>query len=317
MSNGLSIDDSDFSMRAPLGFIILSHAELEPLKRLIRALNRAYNDPPIAIHHDFSQSRIDVAQLRGDIRLVNPSLITRWGDISLVHATLAALRELYDNHDPDWFTLLSTADYPTMPARQVISELQKNQFDAYLDYVPVERFPANVDTIRLGRPQPEWQRNAYDRYVAATIKLPSAMSWPTQNRPQIVIRSNFLLAPFLPYSRVWKCYAGDFWFTANRTVAGILLSDIAAVKKTLRHLRKRFAADETFHHTVLANHTALRICTDNKRYTKWLLRAPNPKVLEITDLPDILQAKCHFARKFSSDSNSTVLDELDRLLDHQ
>jgi hypothetical protein len=63
-----------------------------------------------------------------------------------------------------------------MPARQAISELQKNQFDAYLDCVPVERFPANVDIIRLGRPQPEWQRNAYDRYVATAIEPPSAIA---------------------------------------------------------------------------------------------------------------------------------------------
>ena len=97
-----------------------------------------------------------------------------------------------------------------MPARQVISELQQNQFDAYLDYVPVERSPANVDTIRLGRPQPEWQRNAYDRYVATTIKLPSAIRWPTKNRPQIVIRSSFLLAPFLPYSRVLEVLCRRF-----------------------------------------------------------------------------------------------------------
>ena len=98
-------------------------------------------------------------------------------------------------------------------------------------------------------------------------------------------------------------------------VARILSSDIAAVKKTLQHLRKRFAANETFHHTVLANHTGLRIYKDNKGYTKRLPRAPNPKVLEITDLTDILHSRCYFDRKF--ESNSRVLEELDPLLDHQ
>jgi hypothetical protein len=95
----------------------------------------------------------------------------------------------------------------------------------------------------------------------------------------------------------------------------MLSSDIAAVKKTLQHLRKGFAANETFHHTVLANHTGLRIYKDNERYTKWLPRAPNPKVLKITDLTDILHSRCHFGRKF--ESNSRVLEELDPLLDHQ
>ena len=65
----------------------------------------------------------------------------------------------------------------------------------------------------------------------------------------------------------------------------------------------------------LANHTGLRIYKDNERYTKWLPRAPNPKVLEITDLTDILHSRCHFDRKF--ESNSRVLEELDPLLDHQ
>ena len=114
--------------------------------------------------------------------------------------------------------------------------------------MPVERFPANVEWAPIGRPQPEWQRNAYDRYVAKTIKLPSAISWPTRNRPQIVIRSSFLLAPFVPYSRVWKCYAGDFWFTANRTVAKILLSNIAPVKKTLEGICKALCRRRNFHH---------------------------------------------------------------------
>jgi hypothetical protein len=304
-------------MRAPLGFIILSHAELEPLQRLIRALNRTYNDPPIAIHHDFSQSSIDITELRGDIRFVNPSLVTRWGHISLVHATLAALRDLYDHRDPEWFTILSTSDYPIMPGRQVIKELQESKFDAYLDYLPVERSPADISATKLGRPQSEWQRNAYDRYVAKTIKLPSAVAWPTQNRPQIVIRSYFLLAPFLPYSPSWKCYAGDFWFTANSKAAKILLSNAPNIKKTLVHLRKRFAGDETFYHTVLANQTNLRICPTNKRYSQWLFRARNPTILEIADLPAIVHSACHFARKFSHHRDSTILDELDRLLDHQ
>jgi hypothetical protein len=214
----------------------------------------------------------------------------------------------------NWFTILSTADYPIMPARQVIKELQESKFDTYLDSLPVERSPADVSTTKLGRPQSEWQRNAYDRYVAKTIKLPSAIAWPTRNRPQIVIRSHFLLAPFLPYSPSSKCYAGAFWFTANSKAARILLSNAADIEKTLVHLRKRFAADQTFYHTVLANQTTLRICPNNKRYTQWLPRARNPKVLEITDLPAILHSKCHFARKFSNEGNSILLDELDRLL---
>ena len=44
-----------------VGFVILSHERDERLARLVDALNREYDDPPIVIHHDFGQARIDTS----------------------------------------------------------------------------------------------------------------------------------------------------------------------------------------------------------------------------------------------------------------
>ena len=131
-------------MKPFIGFVILSHLELSPLERLIGALNRTYDEPPIAIHHDFFQSNIDVSRLSGNIVFVRPNLRTQWAHISIIRACLLTLRALYHKYDPEWFTLLSATDYPIMPGRKVLNELREETFDLYMDYHLAERYPNSV-----------------------------------------------------------------------------------------------------------------------------------------------------------------------------
>ena len=41
-----------------IGFVILSHNNPQQLRRLVLCLQQAYDNPPIAIHHDFGQSSL-------------------------------------------------------------------------------------------------------------------------------------------------------------------------------------------------------------------------------------------------------------------
>lgn len=303
-------------MNAPIGFVILSHLELDQLKRPIDALNRTYNEPPIVIHHDFHQSAGDISQFKGRASFVSPSIRTKWADISLIRASTLALRMLCETHDPEWFVLLSATDHPIMPGQKVVKELQEGVFDLYMDYQLAERYPAaSSQTVksRMGSSEPEWRRKAYDRYVAKTIMFPPLIAKEQARRP-ILVRSNLLLRPFLPYSQTWRCYAGDHWITGNRKVAAILLSETSDSRRTFKHLSHRFAPDEAFYQTVLANRTDLRICVDNKRYTDWAGQDAHPKTLEINDLRSMLESRCHFARKFRMSGPSRVLDELDQVI---
>ena len=90
-----------------IGFVILSHRDPAQLLRLVVTLNRLYDDPPIACHHDREQSPIDPGIFPGNVRFVEPSVRTGWAKWSVVRGFLAALRLLYDHAAPDWFVLLS------------------------------------------------------------------------------------------------------------------------------------------------------------------------------------------------------------------
>src|SRR5438045_3613582 len=110
-------------MSKAVGFVILSHSNPQQLVRLVRTLQRVYDNPPIVCHHDFSQCPLFPVVLPSEIRLVTPHIKTRWGRFSVVEAGLRALEMLYRDAAPDWFVLLSGADYPTMPAERVLADL--------------------------------------------------------------------------------------------------------------------------------------------------------------------------------------------------
>ena len=126
-------------MPMQIGFLILSHNNPQQLHRLVGCLQRVYDNPPIVIHHDFSQSTLHRDRFPSAVQFVAPHIKTGWGKLSVVLAALRALEALYDNAAPDWFFLLSGADYPTMPASQVVKELNSCSFDALLDYRKVPK----------------------------------------------------------------------------------------------------------------------------------------------------------------------------------
>src|SRR5579872_6474400 len=135
-----------------LGFVILSHTNPEQVLRLISTLNRMYQEPPISCHHDFSQSTLDIGKLPPNVRVVTPSIRTGWGKFSLVQSFLAALDLLYRESDPDWFSLLSGADYPVAAATDVINELQRATVDAFLDVHQLDSRPAEARLIGTWNP---------------------------------------------------------------------------------------------------------------------------------------------------------------------
>lgn len=304
-------------MARPLGFVILSHTASGQLPRLVDTLNRLYDRPPVAIHHDFSQAAIAVDRFPSNVGFVDPSIRTQWSHISCTYALLAALRLLYQRDAPDWFTFLSAADYPVLTSDRVVDELQRSAFDLYLDHQLVEPHPRVLDDPPpscIGSHRVEWRRMAYDRYVAKEYRYPSLTRRLTYTHRRITVRSPWLLAPFQPFTSDWKCYAGDFWFTGNGKAADILMTAASDHTRTFRHFESRFCPDEALIHTILANQPDLRICNDNKRFANWFGHEAHPRTVDIGDLEAFSGSRYHFARKFSPDGSTSVLAEIDRKL---
>jgi hypothetical protein len=331
-------------MPTRIGFVILSHNNPQQLRRLIRCLQQVYDNPPIAIHHDFDQSSLDRDDFPSDVQFVSPHVKTRWGHFSLVIAALRGLQLLYQKATPDWFFLLSGADYPTMPADKVLKDLASSGMDALLDYreVPnlsdgtlkltsglrISKYSFDIGSVQPARSYPVPDNPALKHFV---MPVNSALAWRRYIALRLslpVIRSGLRIGRFMlqlpledwrsPFTPDFRCFYGDHWFTGSQKVANILLNPTDNHQRLRRHLRLRHNVDECYYQTVLANTPDLKISKATKRFADWSQSAggphggPSPKVLTLDDLPAIASSKSHFARKFAPES--PVLDELDKML---
>src|SRR5665213_75345 len=247
-------------MTPPIGFVILSHGNPDQLLSLVRRLDWMFQSPPIVCHHDFTQSALDSSLFPKHVAFVRPSLKTQWGHISLVRAFLQALRLLYDrSQPPQWFMLLSAADYPLMSADEIVSGLTCRPFDLYLSYQKIILLPG---ASRENRRFFIGALHAYDRYRSFTLRVPSLTRRLKPTRRQFVLRNEWAVSKLGSIPSGLDCFAGDHWFTANSRVANILLSESSLKTSLLRHYRRRLLPEESFYHTFLFNTPGLRIYDD-------------------------------------------------------
>jgi hypothetical protein len=331
-------------MSKRIGFVILSHDNPQQLRRLIRCLQQVYDNPPIAVHHDRSQSQLHQSDFSSDVKFVIPHVKTRWGQFSIVTAASRALKLLYQNATPDWFVLLSAADYPTMPAEKVLEELTSSGMDALLDCreVPnlsefsgknvfrlqISGYSVDVGVLRIDQPYPTPENPAlkhfalssnlalaWRRYIGCNVWFPIIRSGPRIGRYTLSLPFEDWRSPFTPF---FKCFYGDHWFAGNHRVAETLLNPTDEHMRLRRHLRFRPNVDECYYQTVLGNTPGLEISKATRRFVDWSqsaggpLGGSHPRVLGLNDLQAIISSESHFARRFAPDS--PVLDEIDKLL---
>jgi hypothetical protein len=292
-------------MSIDIGFALITHRKPHQSARLVRKLNAMFGFPPIVWHHDFTQCPMDTSWVTNNISFVRPHLPTAWGKFSLVEAGLAAIDLLRASRDPAWIILLSGADYPIKSADRIRADLMSSQFDAHIAH----------ERIRYNHYDKYWQRVCHRRYCAARFRVPTWVS----GKGFLTVEHPLLTKPFLPFSRHLRCFAGEFWFCANRR-AGQYLIDFHRTRPVLaQHYRRadgfiNSSSSESYFQTAICNAGDLRVSKDNFRYTDWREATSETsylKLLTMEDLAGLRQSTAHFARKFDPDVDSAVLDALD------
>lgn len=292
-------------MSDPIGFILLTHSSPHQMKRLINKLNEMFDNPPISCHHDFSKCDLSNHTFSENVSFVHPHIETRWGDFSLVEASILSLNEMYKRQDgPEWFVYLSGADYPVKPAERILSDLNSQSVDAYIEHMLIERSPEND----------RWRNLCYRRYFSRKIPNPFK-NFKNGRKLNVGIKHPLLVKMFLPFSKSLKCYAGSQWFCGNRKTAKYIVNFVKKNEKLTSHYRTVTISSESFFQTILANAPGLRLSNQDWRYIDWSKGGSHPKTLTLDDLPNIINSNAHFARKLNLDRNSRLYDELDAIIE--
>jgi hypothetical protein len=303
----------------PIGFVLLVNPrnKLEQSERLIRKLNRMFDHPPIACHHDFGQNPRFIENCPPNVRLVQPYVATKWADFSCVEATIRALRLLYDGTDyPEWFVYLSGSDYPIKPARQILAELKASAFDGHVEHKLVSEgdlsYPPDPDYLP-GWKWEDWLKHCHKRYCSRRLDVRGINRYLRFSTRTFWLEHPIFTRGRLPFTPEFKCYAGEVWFCANHRCARRILDFYKHDLKVAAHYRKTRTPEESYLQTVLANTPELKLSQNYLRYVDWTGRGSNPKILRMEDLPRIIASKAHFARKFDEAVDARILDELDAI----
>jgi hypothetical protein len=280
---------------APIGFVLLTHQSPPQAVRLVTRLNALFDAPPIAWHHDLAQCPLDVGEGWPNVTFVRPHIETSWGGLSVVEATVAALRLLHDRDDPpEWTIFLSGADYPIAPAGRVLEDLRQDEWDAHLEAVPIPPIPTNP-----------FEAERHRRYWKVWVHVPPL-------RP-IGIPRRLAVWTDVPFSPTFRCYAGSTWFSIAPRAARRLIDFHDGDRRLADHLRHSPSSDECYPHTAVANDPTLRISGRDWRYCDWSARLRHPKTLDMSDLEAVSASGAHFARKLDLDTSPELYDALDEI----
>ena len=284
-----------------LGFVLVTHQQPEQIAFVCHKLSSMFDNPPIAIHHDYSKSPLALTTLPPQVKLVENWIPTSWGTLSIVKAFLAALKLLHATSAPEWTISLSAADYPIQTAETILQNLCNTKADAFLDYREITKKSSHSPDPQVqpnNYNRPAWLISARERYVSLSV-VPYAIRKHIGYKDRCIYVDGSLTTRFFtPFHHGYLPYGGDTWLTANRRAALALLAEDETSRRLMRHYERRAIPDESYYHTLLLNRTDLAIENDNRRYTIWKEGAAHPSQIDFGDIPDMVASNAQFARKF-------------------
>ncbi len=288
---------------SPIGFIILTHRNPAQIERLVRTLNRIFDDPPIVCHHDFSKCALDEGLFTQNVQFVRPHFVTGWAAFSVVEATVVALERMFSRWDaPRIACVISGADYPIKPADIVLRDLEAGSYDAHIFHVPI---------TFSGLWRHAWTRKCFFRYRTSVFDMPSLDKKFQRRRRKLSLWLPLYTAMNAPFSSQLRCHAGRQWFNVNRRAAEVIVEFHRERPVLARHYRNILFSEESYFQTILASQPNLRLSKEDWRFVRFSGRNSHPDTLQTSDFGEIAGSKAHFARKFDPDGDIGILDTID------
>jgi hypothetical protein len=304
-----------------LAFGILSARELPgSIVQLVDALGPgAY----VTIHHDESKSARPALR-RDNVRFVDRTVRTAWGEWSLCEAVLRLMRTALEDSTWGYFQLLSGSCLPIKPIEAFRSHVASTHDDVNMDLVALDNDPPALMShgfrayAPLGSVQhrvlrrlrrwhlggdPDWNdreglgfalRRAQDpitpgaRLALAVMRRLSRGPLPCFGHPFDLPRR--------------RCFVGSTWWGARRAVCEYLVSQ-PAESVLQRYFQDVLIPDEFYFQTLIGN-AGCRIAASNHLISRF--DESHPVRLAVPDLPTIDASPRFFARKFPDDPRADV-----------
>lgn len=296
-------------------YLILSHADVPLLERLVGLIRRTSPASLVLVHHDRSKTPLPRDFYAGDasVAVLAPSLAGDWGSFALVDMVLLGLRYLREAAVRyDYVTLLSGADYPIRPLRE---------FEAALVASPdgmmgLEDMPPGI----LDRYEFAWYRLPRPMENGLTHRIVGRLAGLNRKQPFLRFQSGRVgcrigVRPRASALEGLHIYKGSQWWALSSRAVATIETFIAGRPGYVDWFRRHsLIPDEAFFHTIVFNAGGLNVARDDGRYIRWTRpESGSPDRLDLTDVPALRASGKFFARKFAGDASGPILDALDDL----
>jgi hypothetical protein len=291
-----------------VGYLILAHADLAHLQRLVAALPA---DSIKLVHLDAKcQERLALSHLPNAVAL-EERIPVYWGDFSIIEATLRLLDAVLKFEQVTRIILLSGSCYPIKTDNEILAYLNTRKGENLIKMFKIEdaaslyekklsRFHIGESTVSKAIHSNLPRVN----YLLSRAITQAAALWPRDWRHD--------LAPLQPYF-------GSQWWALTRACSEYVV-DQARSSAKLRHFEYCFAPDEMYFHTIVGNSPHVGhanvvpfVARGNWRVAN--LHVLNPVSLRyayrLDDLAEIRQSDKLFVRKVNSAQSGALLKSID------
>jgi hypothetical protein len=279
-----------------IAYFILAHHAPQQLLRLVGRLRGP--EAHLVLHIDANTGGSEWDRLERDLRGPDISrakrVACRWGDFSLVEATLNCIDTIHNlNTEFDYVILLSGQDYPIKPAPYISRYLAERHGQCLMFIYPF--------------PYPYWVHGGYNRLPTWRI--------PFRGKRRRVLPP--LLFGF-PHKRLplgYRPFGGSQWWCLPGSAVRYVHEFVQSHPEFVSYYRQALMPDEMFFHTILGNsHFTIELGPNNITYMEWGGGGPSPALLTSAHLSELARCDHPFARKFDMNAHPDVLDYIDREL---
>jgi hypothetical protein len=272
--------------------LILTYTTPLLTERLINRLSHAQFDFYIHVDNKYSIEPYLYLKKYPHVYFIKKRVDVRWAAYNTIKATFSGIKEIAASGIKyDYINLISGQDYPIKSTEYIYDFFVKNKGKQFISYQSIEH--------QWLEALPRITRYHLTNFTfRGRHRLEQIINWFTPKRK--------LPNDLVPYGKAM------FWMlTADRAM--YVVNYVESRPKLERFFNFTWGSDEFVFQTILMNSPYKdELVNNDYRYIDWSQGGTHPKVLGIEDLDKLKASDDLFARKFSTNINHDLLDELDR-----
>lgn len=276
-------------------YLIMAHSQFDLLKKIIQALDFEGHD--IYVHIDKKVKELPDTEAFYDcvsasvLYFTKKRINVQWGGFSQIRAELLLMKECCKKKY-SYVHLISGADLPLKPAYKIYDFFENSGGKNFLDVSGSDNW-----SVEMTQWYTVFNENKYHSSLLASIR--EKFLWLQK-------KAHYQRSTYKQENIV----KGSQWFSLTQNTIKYILENKKRIWKTFLFT---YAPDEMFIPTILYGTEYYKLVSEkyhNMRYIEWDGKSRSPKIFTISDFEAIMSSEALFARKFSADIDSEIIERV-------